>query len=147
MSTRDRVVVEVSTGCECTFCLSCNVGTFGYGPCEWCKGEVQASSECFDCQPLGYLQELVEQWIKKSRANKLVSFGKNMGWAHASGEGELPASFDNVMRFVTLNGEYSLRFVFEPNEPIRVTRFSHDEPTGASFEIFRKVRQYTRRSQ
>ena len=144
-TTKEKVEITISTTCECTYCPACNVGMNGYGPCDECGGELQSSGECFDCQPTDYLNEEIAKWLKKSRAVNLISSGKNMGWTHASGEGELPASVDNVMRFVTLNGDYTLKFVFEKDEPIRITRYSHDEPTGASFEIFRKVRQYQKR--
>lgn len=146
IANNDKVEITISTACECTYCPNCNMGMSGYGTCDECGGKVESSDECFDCQPNEYLNEEIAKWLKKSRAVNLVAFGKNMGWQNLSGSGEISASVDNVLKLVTLNGDYTLSFVFEKDEPIRVTRYSHDEPMGANFEIFRKVRQYQKRN-
>lgn len=146
-AVKKRVEIEVSTDCECTTCPQCGTVYTGDVQCDECEIDTKFSEECFECQPYDYLQEEVESWIKKARASTIVSSGKNMGWTHASGEAETEATYNGVMALLSWNGDHRLKFVFETNEPIRVTRYSHDEPTGAQFEIYRKVRSYQRKAQ
>lgn len=55
--------------------------------------------------------------------------GKGMGWTRASGYIVVPAG--KAVDALGLNGEY--RIVLTVGETLSAVRYSHDEPTGASF--------------
>lgn len=58
--------------------------------------------------------------------------GEAMGWTRASGY--LVTDSDNLLAALKINGDYRLDFTLD-GETLRVVRYSHDEPTGASFTI------------
>jgi hypothetical protein len=55
--------------------------------------------------------------------------GTGMGWTRASGY--IVVSSDKAVDALGLNGEY--RIVLNVGETLSAVRYSHDEPTGASF--------------
>lgn len=59
--------------------------------------------------------------------------GSNIGWMHSTGAGQVQSH--EAWRFLSINGDY--RLVVEVGEDeIIVRRYSHDEPTGATFKFF-----------
>jgi hypothetical protein len=55
-----------------------------------------------------------------------------MGWTRASGNTKPIRGLEETFDALTLNGDYRLVFTLY-NGDLSVTRYSHDEPTGASF--------------
>lgn len=81
---------------------------------EWIIGEWQTKNNVDDEQPI------------------LIT-GTNMNWNHVSGYAE--ATPKTILDKLTLNGDFSLEFDFEPEEnTFNVVRRSHDE-MGALFEF------------
>lgn len=57
----------------------------------------------------------------------------NVGWTHSAGAGQVESHM--AWGFLAINGDY--RLVAELGEDeIIVRRYSHDEPTGATFKFF-----------
>ena len=62
--------------------------------------------------------------------------GRNMGWTHATGF--IVVRSDLIIEALRINGDYRLVFTFSDvltATTVKVARYSHDEPTGAFFEI------------
>ena len=122
--TFTKVVAEISNNCTCEV---------------WYESEddFQPASECGGCyeESLAYLKdEFFPLWESVNKATDTVRIeGKNMGWTHASGW--LVTEVKNLLDALSLRGDYTLTFVLEPDKPLSVTRYSHDEPMGASFEV------------
>ena len=60
--------------------------------------------------------------------------GKAMGWQRRSGYKIIEADFKPFFESLTLDGDYRLVFTLA-GKSFTVVRYSHDEPTGASFTI------------
>jgi hypothetical protein len=63
-----------------------------------------------------------------------------MGWTGASGYAISKANSKDLLSKLTFNGDWRLRFVFDGNT-LAITRWSHDEPTGASFEVVAEIEE------
>lgn len=94
------------------------------------------------------LDPYAEQWEWEDNYDELQSFfcnrdfdyfrinGSDMGWTRA--DGFTIVRGEKVIDALKLNGDYRLVFIFQGTEmamPVRVVRYSHDEPMGASFDI------------
>lgn len=94
------------------------------------------------------LDPYCEDWMWEDNYDELQSFfcnqdfdyfrinGRNMGWTHA--DGFIIVRGEQVLDALKLNGDYRLEFIFQSSElamPVKVARFSHDEPMGAFFDI------------
>jgi len=71
--------------------------------------------------------------VERLGADYVFIQGEGMGWTRASGYIVVPPK--QVVNALSLNGEY--RIVLTVNDEdatdLRAVRYSHDEPTGASF--------------
>ena len=89
-----------------------------------------------------------EDWRWEDNYDELQSFfcnqdfdyfrinGRNMGWTHA--DGFIVVRGEQVIDALKLDGDYRLEFIFTSSElamPVKVARYSHDEPMGAFFDI------------
>lgn len=59
--------------------------------------------------------------------------GSRMGWTGSSGY-FITHDIDTIPAILKINGDYRLVFTLD-GETLRVIRYSHDEPTGASFTV------------
>jgi len=57
-----------------------------------------------------------------------------MGWQRKEGWITVEAQWDSIYRALTINGDYTLEITLK-GENFTVVRYSHDEPTGATFTI------------
>jgi hypothetical protein len=60
--------------------------------------------------------------------------GSRMGWQARSGYKVIKATHKELWDALTFSGDWTLSYVLE-GDSLTVTRYSHDEPTGASFTI------------
>lgn len=89
-----------------------------------------------------------EEWRWEDNYDELQSFfcnqdfdyfrinGHNMNWTHD--DGFIVVRGEKVIDALKLNGDYRLEFIFQSSElamPVKVVRYSHDEPMGAYFDI------------
>ena len=66
--------------------------------------------------------------------------GRGIGWTSASGYAICKANSKDLLTALTFNGDWRLHFIFEGNT-LAITRWSHDEPTGASFEVVAEIEE------
>ena len=104
--------------------------------CETEEGEV--SEVCFGCyeESVSDLHDnFLLEWQERlgnEVTNTIRITGHGMGWTRASGSAVIEQ--DELLKALQLNGEYTLRFHLRGNA-LEVLRTSHDEPTGAHFEV------------
>ena len=120
METMDKQVVVLTTDCTCT-------DENG----DWI-------ADCFGCydDEKENLRYLLKDWAKANDfdADKHVVRidGRAMTWLRR--DGYAVVEFDSMLDALTLRGDYTLKFTLE-GKTLRCVRYSHDEPTGASFEF------------
>ena len=138
MDTIQETKVELSSNCECAYCPTCDVGVIG-SKCADCNGETRAQDYCDEFCYDYKISELEDQLIPAyCDANGLPTHfeitGSSMGWTRASGSCTVEATWKDLFEALTINGEWTLRFTFA-GDSMKVSRYSHDEPTGASFIV------------
>lgn len=97
---------------------------------------------CFgDCyqEAKDFTLELIEEWLERNdHPSALIIQGAAMGWQRLSGYALIRESGDKIARAtldkLTLNGDFTLELKLT-GRACHVVRYSHDEPTGASFEL------------
>ena len=101
-------------------------------PVEYCDGE---------CWAMGKedLTELLNTWNDRLleaglyiQGRVVVIIGRNISWQHYSGTKTVAFDADSVIDAMRLNGDFRLSFQLQGTE-LTAVRYSHDEPTGASF--------------
>lgn len=119
------VTVEVTSNCVCE---DYNEDT----------GETTPSNDCFGCwqDSLELLREsIIDPWAEANDyyddTDVRIS-GTAIGWRRLAGYKD--TTVKDLVEALTLNGDFTLVFKLE-NNAITVMRYSHDEPTGASFTI------------
>lgn len=128
--------VEITSSCACQYCEQCE-SIYSYVDKQECP-ECQADMKEFDCYGDCYNDSkeealrLVTEWSDTHKIDEWIIRGNNMGWTRASGNTEPIGGLEETFDALTLNGDYRLVFTLL-NDSLRVTRYSHDEPTGASF--------------
>jgi len=131
---REMREIEVGTSCSCTYCPNCSLGTNGWDACEECGGEVTYSSECYDCQPFDWAAEEFDAWVDRIGAKRLRIDGRAMGWQRRSGYSYCEITWKSFLDKISFNGDWTLKLKFD-GDSFTFVRYSHDEPTGASFEV------------
>lgn len=118
--TQKQVKIELDSSCTCTD---------EYG--QW-------AGECFGCwqENLDIFNEMLTEWKTvvgyNDDTNDILIQGTAMGWQRRSGfVVVLPNDITSALH---INGDYRLVFTFD-NDSLTCVRYSHDEPTGASFTI------------
>lgn len=98
---------------------------------------------CFgDCyqEAKDFTLELIEEWLERNdHPSALIIQGVAMGWQRRSGYALIrEAGSDKIAREtlekLTLNGDFTLELKLH-GKACHAVRYSHDEPTGASFEL------------
>jgi len=143
MDTIEETKFEISNSCACMDCPECGVGTESL-QCEDCDKPTTPANYCdgycFDYK-LDWLSESVEEWTELMGNPSSVQInGRAMGWTRASGSATIPAEWKAIFNALQINGDWTLRFTIA-GESFKVMRYSHDEPTGASFEIVPAVEE------
>jgi hypothetical protein len=121
----------VSTNCECSFTDEEGNEIPEISP-DYCNG-------CGE-----WMQEdataLLQEWLKRNDyPSAVIIRGAAMGWQRLSGYalirqfGTVKLSADTLKK-LTLNGDFTLDLKLT-GRACHVVRYSHDEPTGASFEL------------
>jgi hypothetical protein len=99
----------------------------------------ESIDECFgDCyeSDLDYITERLALWVDKVATDvwdtEVVIATNGMNWNRVSGMTKVPA--EDIVKTLSINSEWRLVFKFE-GDSLKVVRYSHDEPTGATFYI------------
>jgi hypothetical protein len=117
----------VSTNCECMD--------------ETEEGEEVPAAECHGCgewMTEGALETL-EEWLSRNEWPSAVMIqGVAIGWQRRAGYALIRATGDRIAQEVLnklmLNGDFTLELKLT-GRACHAVRYSHDEPTGASFEL------------
>ena len=118
----------VSTNCECMD--------------ETEEGEEVPAANCHGCDEWmteGTL-ELIEEWLERNDWPSAVMIqGVAMGWQRRSGYALIREAGSDKIAGATLdklmlNGDFTLELKLH-GKACHAVRYSHDEPTGASFEL------------
>lgn len=138
IAPRYRWDFELSNSCQCRFCENCGLGTESFD-CDECMRETRemdyCDGACWDYK-LEWLDELVEEWSKNCGRDYMVISGRAMGWQRTSGHTDaMPATGKELLKALTFSGDWTLNFRLDQDNLLTVRRWSHDEPTGASFIV------------
>ena len=144
METAIKIAETFSTSCGCYDCNECGIlmtSDDGAPTCEECDQVGIPSNYCYDAcwdyKVDNWKDDFFPNWVKSIGTPEFIKIsGKKMGWTGAHGYAIVEADWDRVYRALTLNGEYRLEFILDGTS-LEVTRYSHDEPTGAFFTLER----------
>lgn len=77
------------------------------------------------------------EWSSKFSGSEFLVESQNMGWRNASGSGEetINGGGEFLQRLTDGIPDFSLEADFQ-NGVVFVTLYSHDNPTGASLEVY-----------
>lgn len=142
MDTKVKYTETFTTTCGCYDCPNCNVlstSDEGELKCGDCGVDMTPSDycyeACYDYKHENWANDLFPQWLASVGNPDYVKIsGKNMGWLHQEGYAVVETDWDKLYKALTINGDYRLEFVVEGKD-FTAKRYSHDEPTGASFTI------------
>lgn len=142
-ATLERSQFELDNSCQCRHCDACSIGTES-ATCDECEQPTReidyCDGACYDYK-LEWLEESVDSFVEAiGNPYELRIEGRRMGWTSASGYAICKANSKDLLAKLTFNGDWRLRFVFEGNT-LAITRWSHDEPTGASFEVVAEIEE------
>lgn len=132
----------VTSSCVCRFCEACDFTfeDFDYDyKCHECGGEATDFDNCdgvcwdFATEDMG---EHFRAWCVANKTDEFAIYGRRMGWLSQSGHTGRLTTFRELLDNMTLSGDFTIRWkLSEDNKEFTMTRSSHDEPTGASFEV------------
>lgn len=114
--------------------------------CEDEEGNIADScADCGEWMEEG-TRELFTEWlIANGDPNRVTVKGKAMGWQRLEGEAIIESKAytyykqyesmeTQLLKVLTLRGDFTIRYTLE-NGKLTAIRYSHDEPTGATFEF------------
>lgn len=103
-------------------------------PSEICWGD------CYDIALENLDEQVLKPWLNHhdlDLSSELQVKGKGMGWQRVSATYEVLA--EDLLDSLTFDGDWRLFFTLDDKHNLSVVRYSHDEPTGASFEVSPKA--------
>ena len=138
MSTIQKIEIEISSTCECRHCDARGLGGEDI-TCPECANKTRFTDWC-DGACYEYKLEDLEEYLlpafitAHNEPEYLRIEGKRMGWQARTGYKVIKATHKELWDALTFSGDWSLHYKLEGNS-LTITRYSHDEPTGASFTI------------
>jgi hypothetical protein len=98
------------------------------------------SGGCYEYK-LEWLEEELNEYLESNgNPSTLQVNGSAIGWQRLSGYATCDADSKKLLDALTFNGDWRLRFTFNDKD-LHVIRWSHDEPTGASFYVVPAVEE------
>lgn len=98
-------------------------------PSDYCYGY------CWEMAVEDYTESFLKPWLEVKgimQDSPVRVHGSAMTWLRRSGYADTSAR--GILDALSINGDYRLSITYE-NGDLLFTRYSHDEPTGASFTI------------
>ena len=138
MSTLNKIEIQISNACECRYCDACGLSGQDI-TCPECANETRFTDWC-DGACYEYKLEDLEEYLlpafitAHNEPEYLRIEGTRMGWQARRGYKVIKATHKELWDALTFSGDWSLNYKLEGNS-LTITRYSHDEPTGASFTI------------
>lgn len=127
---------EVTNTCECQYCETCEC-SYSYvetDECPECLSTMEQSDcygDCYTDAKEGALRLLLD-WADTHKVEAWRIHAENLGWTRKSGTSAPIGGLEETFDALTLNGDWRIKFVLD-GESLIAYRYSHDEPTGASF--------------
>ena len=114
----DKEIVEVTNTCTCEE----EDGT----EAEWCFG-------CYE-DALSMLSDTLKNWVKANGkpSTTIRIDGSLMGWQRL--DGYAIKDLEDLPHALEINGDYRIEYRLDGKD-LTAIRYSHDEPTGASFQF------------
>lgn len=139
-----KIRFEITSDCQCYTCTTCEMGVIGRpddGRCYECDTELQSDTYCTGAcwTDANYTGELaLDDWLKSVDEPKHLRIeGRAMGWQRRSGWTDVTATWEKLRDALALDrADWTLRFDVDEQGILTARRYSHDEPTGASFSIY-----------
>ena len=129
MKTLEDWSAAITTNCECSYL---DEEDNEITP-EYCQGY------CYE-DAMNDCTELLEDWQRlNDYPSAVIIQGRAMGWQRRDGYALIRANGSDkiaaeIISKLQLNGDFNLQFTLK-GKACTVRRGSHDEPTGASFEL------------
>lgn len=140
-------VIEVAEGainfvlnsdCQCFDCNKCGMGYINAEyeqKCDDCtEGVLKHSNTCMGCwdDSKEDFYQAIYEWRKEVGVDwNLVRIdGSAMGWTRSKGSAVVP--MERALDALTIRGDFRIEVKLKGKE-LSARRYSHDEPTGASF--------------
>lgn len=142
-ATLNAIRGELTNNCICHYCEKCEfVFTTYYGENEcpecgtgddaWFQG---CSGECWEQQKEDFFY-VFNLWVEATASERWYVGGHNLGWRRVSGHSDATTDPDKVLEYLGINGDYTLRYEFDPDEKtFTIVRSSHDE-WGAGLQVY-----------
>jgi len=135
MTTLEKSKYELSTNCECRVCETCSMGTES-AICDECQGETTPTDWCDGAcweYKRDWFEEDVERFLSHhNNPSQVTIAGKHIGWQRLHGYKTISADHKSIFNALTFSGDWTLGVECDGKNFI-ITRYSHDEPTGATF--------------
>jgi hypothetical protein len=141
----------ITTQCQCKECPNCsNDQGAWYGEditCYICGAYFEPTYHCFEDPDADkdYVKEFIFDVWREARTSGSLEpedmpfyiTANGMGWTSTSATSDKLETWEDAFKCLTLNGDYRLEFTYKAAEKsLTVSRYSHDEPTGAFFEFY-----------
>lgn len=128
---------EISTNCQCRHCESCGLGTESE-TCDECQQPTRELTYCDGAcweYKRDWFEEDIERFIEANNNPSHVRIeGQRIGWQSRDGYLIVTADHKAIWDALTFSGEWTLKIECT-GEELKVRRYSHDEPMGASFQL------------
>ena len=131
------IVYELSSDCRCVMTNDDgeelkdeNGYTVAANYCDGCWQDDLSNTEYDIIKPWLKANDITEQdhiHISVSRAT----------WQNVSGYGVGKATMDSIIKLLTFDGDWTLKFTYNGDKTLTAQRWSHDEPTGTGIFNFR----------
>lgn len=123
-------IYTLTTSCTCEVYVDDN------------ESESAPSDECFGCyeDDKRNLIEALDNWIEALELSHIEIQVSDAGWTRASYSGTIDADSEELLASLRINGDYNLEIDLPEGDDLaefdfKAKRYSHDEPTGATFHI------------
>ena len=133
----DDIVYELSSDCRCT--ETDDDGNElkddnGYPlAADYCHG-------CYEDDLLNTECEVVMPWLKANdiAEHDHIHISVNRAtWRNVDGYGVGKATMESILKLLTFDGDWTLKFTYDGDKTLTAQRWSHDEPTGTGIFNFR----------
>lgn len=145
-----KSMATITTECQCKECPNCSeeqgIWSGEELTCYLCGAEFEQSPWCFEDPDADkdYVKEFIFDVWRAARATecepedlKFYIKANGMGWTRQNVSSDQLETWEQALKCLTLNGDYRLEFAYDAADKfLTVSRYSHDEPTGASFEFY-----------
>jgi hypothetical protein len=133
----DDIVYELSSDCRCT--KTDDDGNElkdenGYAiPSEHCDG-------CWQDDQSNTEYDIILPWLKANditEGDRIHISVNRATWQNIDGYGVSKADFKSILKMLTFDGDWTLKFTYNGDKTLTAQRWSHDEPTGTGIFNFR----------